>query len=54
MGSLCALEEKHGVDLGSGYKNDKACATFVHFIAKDQALDLVHELTKGNFFQHSG
>ena len=22
MGPLCALEEKHGVDLGSGHKND--------------------------------
>ena len=49
MGSFCALEEKHGVDLASGYTNDKACATFVHFIAKDQALDLVHELTKAIF-----
>ena len=22
------LEERHGVDLGQGYKNDQACATF--------------------------
>ena len=26
MAPLCALEERHGVDLGSGYKNDQACA----------------------------
>ena len=37
MAPLCALEEKHGVDLGSGYKNDKACATFVEYIAKQQS-----------------
>ena len=29
MAPLCALEERHGVDLGSGYKNDQACAEFV-------------------------
>ena len=28
MAPLCTLEEKHGAELGSGYKNDKACATF--------------------------
>ena len=26
MAPLCALEECHGADLGSGYKNDQACA----------------------------
>ena len=31
MGVLCELEERHGVDLGQGYKNvnDKACGSFV-------------------------
>ena len=28
MGPLCEREERHGVDLGQGYKNDQACATF--------------------------
>ena len=23
MGALCELQERHGVDLGSGYKNEK-------------------------------
>ena len=27
VGPLCELEERHGVDLGQGYKNDQACAT---------------------------
>ena len=34
MAPLCAMEEKHGVDLGSGYKNDKACSTFVEYITE--------------------
>ena len=25
MSALCELEEKHGVDLGAGYKNNQAC-----------------------------
>ena len=41
MASLCELEEKHGVGLGTGYKNDQACANFVHYIAEDQKLQLV-------------
>ena len=32
----CNLEERHGVKLGSGYKNDKACATFVEYIGLEQ------------------
>jgi len=36
MAPICELEEKHGVDLGSGYKNDQTCATFVEYIAQEQ------------------
>ena len=36
MGPICSLEEKHGVHLGTGYKNDKACAVFVEFIAQER------------------
>ena len=32
--ALCELEEKHGTDLGTGYKNNQACATFVEYIAQ--------------------
>ena len=34
MQPLCNLEEKHG-DLGPGYRNDHACATFIEYIARD-------------------
>ena len=30
MRAMCALEERHGVDLGEGYKNDCACSVFVN------------------------
>ena len=33
MAALCELQERHGVDLGSGCKNEKACATFVDYIS---------------------
>ena len=29
MSALCELEEKHEVNLGTGYKNELACAQFV-------------------------
>ena len=29
MAPLCELLERHGVNLGTGYKNEKVCATFV-------------------------
>ena len=50
MAPLYALEEKHGVDLGSDYKNDKACATFVEYIAKQQRELLSSTLAKAKFF----
>ena len=50
MASLCQLEEKYGVGLGTGYKNDKACANFVHYIAEDQKVQLVNALSKAKFF----
>ena len=33
MKHLCELEEQLAVDLGSGSKNDRACTTFMKFIA---------------------
>ena len=42
---LCLLEEKHGVDLGEGYRSDVACATFVDYIAQDlreRVVDAAH------------
>lgn len=50
MKSICELQERHGVMLGTGYKNDKACATFVEFIAKEQQELLVSALSRSKFF----
>ena len=50
MKSVCDLEERHGVSLGTGYKNDHACATFIEFIAKEQQQILTNALSKSNFF----
>ena len=36
MGPLCELQERHGIDIGTGYKNQKSCATFIDFIALEQ------------------
>ena len=50
MKAMCALEERHGVDLGEGYKNDRGCSDFVEFTARDQQERLVAELTHSKFF----
>ena len=50
MPVICELQERHGVDLGSGYKNEKACATFVDYISLEQRQMLVKSLDKAKFF----
>ena len=30
--SICELAERHGTDLGAGYKNDHSCETFVELL----------------------
>ena len=47
MAPLCQLEERHGVNLGTGYKNNQACTQFVEFIAKVEQQNL---LSKAHFF----
>ena len=54
MKPLCELEERHGVRLGSGYKNDHACATFTGYIAQEQQEILQTALTKAKFFSIQG
>ena len=54
MAPLCALEERHGVDLGSGYKNDQACAEFVKYIAQEWRALLNSTLSKAKFFSIQG
>ena len=50
MKPICDLEERHGVDLGQGYKNNQACASFVEFIALDQRLSLLDALSRAKFY----
>ena len=50
MKSFCQIEERHGVDLGEGYKNDLACSTFVDYIAQDLREQLKESLQKAKFF----
>ena len=50
MQSLCDLEEKHGVDLGPGYRNDHTCATFIDYIACDFQQQLAAALNQREFF----
>ena len=50
MAPLCQLEERHGVNLGTGYKNNQACTQFVEFIAKVEQQNLVEILSKARFF----
>lgn len=50
MGPICGLEEKYGINLGTGYKNDKACAVFVKFIAQERIETLLDTVSKAKFF----
>jgi hypothetical protein len=50
MASLCDIQIRHGVDLGTGYKYNQACTTFVHYIAKDKRDYLNSVLAKSEFF----
>lgn len=50
MAPLCELEEKHGVNLGSGHKNNQACADFVDHIAQSMRECLSAVLAKAKFF----
>ena len=46
---LCEMEARQSMEIGSDYKNDHACASFVHFIALGQLKILKNELKKCNF-----
>ena len=50
MKAVCELEERHGAELGQGYKNDQICATFVEFIAHEQQEQLMATLSRSKFF----
>jgi len=50
MKAICQLEERHGADLGPGYKNDCSCAVFIHFIARDLQNQLMLSLSHSKYF----
>ena len=50
MKAVCELEEWHGAELGQGYKNDQACATFIDFLACEQQEQLMAALSHSKFF----
>ena len=50
MPSLCKLQVKHGVVLGTGYKNNQACSVFTEYIAKEQRILLNQKLKNVHYF----
>ena len=50
VGPLCQLEERHGIDLGKGYKNELVCATFIDYITQEQRQGLAASLSRARFF----
>ena len=50
MAPLCELQAQHGVQLGTGYKNNQACSVFVEYIAKEQRIMLREQLKMAKFF----
>ena len=50
MAPLCDLLERHGVNIGTGHKNQKACATFIDFIALERQQAIVNSLASAKFF----
>ena len=50
MKPLCELEERHGVQLGQGHKNDHECSMFIEYIAREQQEKLVAALSGAHFF----
>lgn len=49
MAPLCELQAKHGIDLGTGYKNNQACTMFIEYIAEEQRI-LLNEVEKSKIF----
>ncbi len=47
---MCQLEEKHGVHVGTAYRNQNAGKDFCHFIAESKREELTQKLAKAQFF----
>ena len=47
---ILKLEEKHGVDIGTAYRNNKSCTTFIDYIGEELGKRLQEKITGVNFF----
>ena len=47
---ILKLEEKHGVDIGTAYRNNKSCTTFVNSIGEELGRKLEEKINEVNFF----
>lgn len=51
MAVIYELEKRHGVELGTGYKNKKACSMLMDYILQElYNMAVVNSLTKAKFF----
>ena len=50
MKALCDLQERHGVDVGTTYRNDHTCSSFVEFIVLEEKEKLVQALSRSRFY----
>ena len=48
--SICELEARHGVDVGTSYLNHVAGKTFCHYIAESRRVQLTDRLSNDTFF----
>ncbi len=50
--AICELEERHGVNLGSGYQTETetAAKSFTHYIVESQRQQLVYTLQSATFY----
>ena len=47
---ILKLEEKHGVDIGTAYRSNKSCTTFVNSIGEELGRKLEEKINEVNFF----
>ena len=47
---ICELETRHGVQVGTSYRNENAGKDFMHYIAMAKRQVLLQKLTKAKFF----
>ena len=47
---ILKLEEKHGVDIGTAYRSNKSCTTFVNSIGDELGRKLEEKINEVNFF----